>query len=57
MANTGELDVDEDLIRTWLLHGNLLVIDGTTSLLDDLRPLLGGNVSTHVDVARSLRSS
>lgn len=49
MADTGVLDVDEDLIRTRLLNGNPLVIDGAASLLNDLRPLLGGNV-THDDV-------
>ena len=48
MANTRVLDVDENLIRTRLLYGDLLVVDGATSLLDDLRPLLGRN-RTHVD--------
>lgn len=28
VADTGELDVDEDLIGTRLLNGNLLVLDG-----------------------------
>jgi hypothetical protein len=48
VADTRVLDVDEDLIRTRLLYGNLLIIDGTASLLDDLRPLFGRN-RTHVD--------
>lgn len=41
VADTGVLDVQEDFIRTWLGDGDLLVDDGATSLLDDLRPLLG----------------
>jgi hypothetical protein len=28
VADTGELDVDEDLVRAGLLNGNLLVLDG-----------------------------
>jgi hypothetical protein len=48
VAHTRELDVDENLVRSWLLDGNLLVVDGTTGLLDDLRPLLGWN-GTHVE--------
>lgn len=43
MADARILDVDENLIWTRLLYGNLLVIDGTTGLLDDLRPLLVGD--------------
>jgi hypothetical protein len=39
VADTRVLDVDEDLIRAWLLDGDLAVFDGTTGLLDDLRPL------------------
>lgn len=40
VANTGELDINENLIRTWLLNRNLLVNDWLASLLDDLCPLL-----------------
>ena len=48
MADTRVLDVDEDLIRAGLLDGDLLVFDGTTGLLEDLRVLLGRN-GTHDD--------
>jgi hypothetical protein len=54
VADTRVLDVDEDLIRTRLLYGNLLIIDGTASLLDDLRPLFGRN-RTHVDGLKLFR--
>lgn len=50
MADTRILDIDENLIRAWLLNGNLLVLDGTASLLDHLRPLLRGNVLAHVEI-------
>jgi hypothetical protein len=40
VADTRVFDVDEDLIRARLLDWDLLVLDGATSLLDDLRPLL-----------------
>jgi len=50
VADTGELDVDENLIGTRLLNGNLLVLDGTSGLLEDLSPLLGRNLgSGHFD--------
>ena len=49
MADTGVLDVDENLIWTVLVYGNLFVLDGTTGLLDDLRPLLLGNFA-HIEV-------
>lgn len=39
VTNTRILDVDENLIWAWLLDGDLLVLDGATGLLDDLRPL------------------
>ena len=39
MADTGVLDVDENLIWTGLVYGNLFVLDGTTGLLNDLCPL------------------
>jgi len=39
VADTGELDVDEDLIWTWLLDWDLLVLDWTAGLFDDLSPL------------------
>ena len=41
MADSGVLDVDQDFIGAWLLYGDLLVLDGSTSLLDDLSPLFG----------------
>jgi len=47
VADTRVLDVDEDLIGTGLLDGNLLVDNGTTSLLDDLRPLNGRDLGGH----------
>jgi len=50
VADTGELDVDENLIGARLLDGNLLVLDGTGGLLEDLSPLLGRNLgSGHFD--------
>jgi len=39
VADTGVLDVDQDLVGAGLGDGNLLVDDGTAGLLDDLRPL------------------
>ena len=50
MADTRVLDVDEDLIGTRLGDGNLLVFDGTAGGLDDLGPLLGGDLGAHVDL-------
>jgi hypothetical protein len=47
VADTGVLDVDKNLIGTGLLDGNLLVDNGTTSLLDDLRPLNGRDLGGH----------
>lgn len=44
VADTGILDIDKDLIRAWLGNGDLLVLEGTTSLFDDLGPLLLGNL-------------
>lgn len=44
VADTGVLDVDENLIRTRLGDGNLLVLEWTASLLDDLGPLLLGDL-------------
>lgn len=41
VADTGVLDIDEDLIGTGLLDGDLLVLGGSTVLLDNLRPLHG----------------
>lgn len=39
VAYARELDVDQDLVRAGLLHGDLLVSDWTARLLGDLRPL------------------
>jgi hypothetical protein len=41
VAHTGVLDVDKNLIWAWLLNWNLLVLDWSAGLLNDLRPLLG----------------
>jgi hypothetical protein len=51
VADTRVLDVDENFIWAGLLNGNLLVLDGTTGLLDDLRPLLLWDF-WHVDCRR-----
>ena len=51
VADTRVLDVDENLIRTWLLNWNLLVLDWSAGLLNHLRPLLGRN-GTHVAVSK-----
>lgn len=48
VADTRELDVDQDLVWTGLLHWNLLVLDWSSSLFNDLSPLLLGNVLRHV---------
>jgi len=49
VAHSRELDVDQDLIWAWLLHGYLLVLDWSPCLLDDLRPLLLWDFLRHVD--------
>jgi hypothetical protein len=38
-------DIDKNFIWTRLLYWDLLVLDGTTSLFDDLRPLLTGYIA------------
>lgn len=43
VADTRELDVDEDLIGTGLLDINLLVLNRTAGLLNDHSHLLGGD--------------
>ena len=48
VADTGVFDIDEDLIWAWLLDRDLLVLDWTAGLLDDLGPLLLGNGWGHV---------
>lgn len=47
MADTREFDVDQHLVWTGLGDGNLLVLDWGTSLLDDLSPLLRGELRCH----------
>jgi hypothetical protein len=47
VAYAGELDVDKDLIGGRLLYGNLLVFDLAASLLNNLSPLLLGNLGCH----------
>lgn len=42
-----ELDVDKDLVRAGLLHGDLLVLDWAARLLDDLCPLHPGDFWGH----------
>lgn len=44
VADSRVLDVDEDLVRGGLGDGNLLVLDGAAGLLNDLGPLLGGDL-------------
>jgi hypothetical protein len=48
VADTRVLDVDKDLIWTWLLDWNLLIFNGATGLFDDLCPLLFRDVLRHV---------
>jgi hypothetical protein len=54
VADTRVLDVDKNLIWARLLNRNSLVVDGASSLLDDLRPLLGRN-GTHVGDLKLIR--
>lgn len=44
VADTGVLDIDENLVGTRLGDGNLLVLERTASFLDDLSPLHLGNL-------------
>jgi hypothetical protein len=48
VADTGELDVDEDLVWTRLLDWNLFVFNWTAGLLDDHGHLLLGNGGSHI---------
>ena len=48
MAYSGVFDVDKDLAGAGLRDGNFLVLDGSSDLLDDLRPLLLWDLSRHV---------
>lgn len=50
MADTGELDVDQDLIGTGLGNRNLFIINRTSGLLEDLRPLLLRDGQRHATV-------
>jgi len=54
VADTRVLDVDEDLIGTGLLNGNLLVLNWAAGLLDDLGHLLLGNGRSHCDMKKVL---
>jgi hypothetical protein len=47
VTDTRVFDVDENLVWSWLLDGDLLVIDGSSSLLDDLCPLHIWDVGGH----------
>jgi hypothetical protein len=49
VADTGVLYVDEDFIRCRLGNGNLLVLEWTASLLDDLGPLHLGDLRSRHD--------
>ena len=44
MADTGVFDNDKHLAWAWLCHWDLLVLDWAAHLLDDLSPLLLGNL-------------
>jgi hypothetical protein len=44
VTDTSVLDIDEDLIGTRLGNGDLLVLEWAASLLDDLSPLLLGDL-------------
>lgn len=50
MADSGILDVDKDLVGARLRNGDLLELEFTTSLLDDLSPLLLGDFACHCRV-------
>lgn len=50
VAHTREFDVHEHFIWTWLLNWNLLELDWSAGLLDDLRPLLLWDVLSHCEV-------
>lgn len=47
VADAGVFNVDEDFIGAGLGDWNLLVLDWTTGLLNDLSPLLFGDVLRH----------
>lgn len=47
VTDTGVLDVDENFVRTGLLDRDLLVLDWSTGLLNDLCPLHLGNLGCH----------
>jgi hypothetical protein len=47
VADARVLDVDEDLLRAWLCDGDLLVLEGAADLVDDLSPLLRGDLVRH----------
>jgi hypothetical protein len=54
VADTGVLDIDENLIGSRLGDGNLLVLEWTASLLDNLSPLhLGDLRSRHNELNSS----
>jgi hypothetical protein len=54
VADTRVLDVDKNLIWAGLLNRNPLVVDGSASLFNDLRPLLGRN-GTHIGDLKLIR--
>lgn len=47
MANSGVLDVNQDLVWAGLGDRNLLVFDGAAASLEDLCPLFFGEFSGH----------
>lgn len=49
VADTRVLDVDQDLVWAWLLDWDLLVLDWSSGLFNDLSPLLLWDVLRHGD--------
>jgi len=47
ILTSGVLDVDQNLVRSWDRHRDLLEFDGTTVLREDLRPLHLGDLDSH----------
>lgn len=57
VADARVFDVDEDILRAGLGDGNLLVLERATDLVDDLSPLLGGNLLRRHGVVCKVRGS
>lgn len=54
LADSGVLDIDENLIWAGFLNRNLLVLDWATCFLDNLSPLLLGDGGCHIDFAADI---